>query len=414
VRTVLLSLRKDLLRWVRSPILPLVFLSFPIVFALLIGLAFGGGDEIAPIKLALVNEDDGVVSRLISSAFTSRRAPVAFQIQEADSAGGLRLVENDKVSAMLRVPAGFSDSLFSGGTSYLEVVKNPAEAVYPRIVEEYAGVLALLGTGASRILGDPLSGIQEQVESRAAPTDAFLSAVSVDIGRQARKAARYVFPPAIYLRSGETEGDDRSSSSPLKVALFVLPGMATFALLTLAIASMSDLRRERSAGTLARQLAGPVRPWNPVAAKIGVTLILGLMCIVILGILAAMWGDGKVSIAGFAVLSFAFALCATGFATLMQSLFESETAGSAFGSIVVMVMSLLGGSFIPLSVLPGFARRIAPFTLNYWANTGFHKLLFEKASPAELLPNVGILIGMGVLFVAVSLPLMRKRILRGA
>jgi ABC-type multidrug transport system permease subunit len=411
-------IRKDLLRTVRSPLGVIIFLLFPLVFSLLIGAAFGGhaGAKLAPIKLALVDEDGGILSRFVTSAFTQEGAPVKFDLKQAELPEAIDLVENDKVSAVLRIPAGFSDSLISGSPTRLELVKNPAQSIYPQIVEEYVSVLALFGTSASRLLGEPMREIRGQTKSTsAAPEDPFVSRVAVDIRHRMRGVGRYAFPPAIRIEKEEKKGEsDSSGAAPLTVALFVLPGMAAFSLLTLAITGMSDLRHEETAGTLARQFASPVRPWEPIVGKVVSTLVLALGCIVILSLVAAFWGGKGVSAIGFVALSITFAWAATGFATLLQSVFKSERAGTAFGSIIVMVMSMLGGSFIPLQSLPSFARVISPFTLNYWANEGFRKLLFDGASIPALLPNLGILVGLGAVFTLMALPLIRRRFLRGA
>ena len=411
-------IKKDLLRTIRSPLGIVVFLLFPVIFSLLIGLAFGERSEakLAPIKLALVDEDGGFLSRFISSAFTQEGAPVKFELKQVEMPAAIDLVENDKVSAVLRIPDGFSDSLIAGAQTRLELIKNPAQSIYPQIVEEYVSVLALMGTSASRLLGEPMRRIKEQSLQSMGAGDPFVSKVSVDIGHRMRGVGRYAFPPAIRLEKEKKEGESDSSSNdaPLTVALFVLPGMAAFALLTLAITGMGDLRHEESTGTLARQFTLPIHPWAPIVGKILSTLILALACIIVLSLVAAFWGGRGVSPAGFIALSLTFAWAATGFATFLQSLFKSDRAGSAFGSIVVMVMSMLGGSFIPLQSLPSFARTVSPYTLNYWANDGFLKLLFDGASIQALLPNLGVLTGLGVIFTLVSLPLIRRRFVRGA
>jgi len=318
---------------------------------------------------------------------------------------------------VLRVPKGFSDSLVAGSPTRLELIKNPAQSVYPQIVEEYVSVLALLGTTASRILGEPMREIRGQTNSTAsAPQDFFVSRVSVDIGHRLRGVTRYGFPPAIRLEKETKEGEkeESSGSAPFTIALFVLPGMAAFSLLTLAITGMSDLRREEAMGTLSRQFTSPIGPWTAILGKVLSTMVLALGCIVILSLVAVFWGGRGISPLGFVVLSIVFAWAATGFATLLQAVFESERAGTAFGSIAVMVMSMLGGSFIPLQSLPAFARAVAPFTLNYWANEGFRKLLFDGASLPDLATNLAILTGVGAAFTIAAVPLIRRRFLRGA
>ena len=44
-----------------------------------------------------------------------------------------------------------------------------------------------------------------------------------------------------------------------------------------------------------------------------------------------------------------------------------------------MIMAFIGGSWMPLEMLPAFVRRLAPFTINYWAIDGYKRLLFADA-----------------------------------
>lgn len=397
----------------------IVFLLFPVVFSLLIGLTFGGGgdDTMAPIALAMVDEDGGLAGRFIASAFTRGEGPVRFEVQSLDLASAMERIEKNKVSAVLRIPPGFTDSLLASRPARLEVVKNPAQGIYPGIVEEYASVLALLGSSASRILGEPLREIRDASRGANAPADALIARTSVAINQRMRGIARYALPPAIRLEkpAAPEGGDDGSKArgTPLAIALFVLPGMATFSLLTLAMTSMGDLRREEELGTLARQFTSPLPAGIPVLGKAIATCLLALLCILVLSVVAAVLSRSGASLFGFIVLSIAFALAATGFATLMHSLFQSERAGTALGAIVLMVMAMFGGSFIPLNSLPAVMRGLAPFTLNYWANEGYREILFEGAGIAALLPNLAVLVTLAAVFSLVALGRIRRRFLRG-
>jgi ABC-2 type transport system permease protein len=421
MRPLLLVVRKDLLRWWRSPLMAIVFLIFPLLFSFIIGLAFGNngsGQGLPAIPLALVDEDHGLAARAAAAAFTSGKGPIRFEVKTVDLPAATKMIEANKVSAVLRLPAGFTDHLMTGTCTQMSLVKNPAESINPTIVEEYVGVLALLGTSASRLLGDPMREIRESGKFEGIPSDAFISRVSVDIGHRIRGIGRFAFPPAIRLEKPAPPADaakkPSGSSTPFAIALFVLPGMATFSLLTLAMTSMADLRREEVAGTLARQFTMPSPVWATILGKALATLILALACILVLSIVAAVMSSGAtVSLPGFVALALAFAIATTGFATLLQSLFDSERTGTAVGSIILMVMSMIGGSWIPLNVLPSFVRTLAHLTLNYWANEGFRRLLFENASMAGLLPNVGVLLGAGALFSLVAVAMIRRRFLRG-
>ncbi|MBD3162836.1 MAG: ABC transporter permease subunit [Candidatus Eisenbacteria bacterium] len=406
---LLAVLRKDLLRKLRAPLAAVVMILFPVVFSLLIGLVFGGGD-LTPIRIALVDDDGGIVGRLIRSSFSQEMIPLRFDVQQVDSLSAIRKIESNEVSAVIRIPPEFTDSLLAGETVALEVIKNPAESIKPQIVEHFASVLARLGSSGMHLLGDPIAEIRATATGDAPPSDAFISDLSVGINRRMEGIGRYAFPPAIELEKPEVEDEAQGESmGAFDVAAFVLPGMAVFALLMLALVSMTDVQREDAHRTLARQMIAPVPAGAVVLGKVGATAVVSLLSILILGIIAAIWIPGRISWLGFLLHSIALALCATGFAALIQSLSRSEKTGSAIGSILVMVMAMVGGSWVPVNMLPEFVRKIAPFTLTYWGGEGYRDLLMESAGVADLVPHVAILLVLGVLFSGTAILRFQRR-----
>jgi ABC-type multidrug transport system permease subunit len=408
--------RKDLLRKLRSPLGSVIFLIFPVLFAMLIGFTFGGsGEKAAPIRVALVDDDKALASRFLKSAFAQERMPTRFDILDADLAEANRLIENDKVSAVLRFPPGFTDSLLNNHSTRLEVIKNPAQRIYPQIVEEFVRVLALGSGSAVRVLGGPLAEIRSASRANSRPSEAFIADVSVAMSRRIQGAGRYAIPPAIRLENAEAEEPKSSGGeSPFRIALFALPGMAIFSLMMLAIGSMADLPREVTKGTLARQFVAPVRAGSIIVGKIAATWITSIACIAILCVVAAIWSGSDLHPVGFISLSLAFGLAATGFAALIQAISRSERSGSTLGSILVMVMSVIGGSWIPLDSLPRFVRGLAPYTLIYWASAGYRELLFGSGGIASILPNLAVLLACGILFSGVSMILFGRRYRTGA
>lgn len=405
MRTFLIVLRKDLLRKVRSPLAPIAMLLFPIVFSLLIGMTFGGGEKMAPIKIALVDEDQGLVSRLVRPAFSQNQMPMRFEIEDADSADAIRLIERNKISAAVRIPEGFSDRVLAGETTYLEVVRNPAQGIYPDIVEQYVRVLAQLGSAASSILSEPIDRIRGSIDDGVAPNDETITMISLLMNKRMSAVGKYAFPPLINLEGTAEVEESVQSDQPgrFRIAAYILPGMATFALIMLAIVAMADLHREGALGTLSRQIVAPVRLRSVILGKIGAVLVLLVVCVAILMLLASLWAETRFSIPGFLVLSIAFGLMATGFACFIQSISRSERTGSTIGSIIVMLMSMLGGAWLPIENMGAFVQKIAPFTPIYWGIKGYRILLFDSGSLADVAPVAGILLGIGVVLTTIAI-----------
>jgi ABC-2 type transport system permease protein len=99
----------------------------------------------------------------------------------------------------------------------------------------------------------------------------------------------------------------------------------------------------------------------------------------------------------------AFASCLVMLGVMFTALCRTiqQVSALAFGGLVLF--GALGGALVPLEVLPGWARAVAPATPTYWVMRGFRSVILDGHSfPAIVLPCL-VLVGMSVVFAAVSL-----------
>jgi hypothetical protein len=81
---------KDLKRKFRSPLGLIAVLSFPLLFAGLLALAFGRGDGIPKVRMLVDNEDDGLIANGVASVFTSQQASTYFDARASPRTKGAR------------------------------------------------------------------------------------------------------------------------------------------------------------------------------------------------------------------------------------------------------------------------------------------------------------------------------------
>lgn len=71
-------------------------------------------------------------------------------------------------------------------------------------------------------------------------------------------------------------------------------------------------------------------------------------------------------------------------------------------------MSALGGSWWPLYIEPEWMQNLAHITITAWAMGGFNDLLvYNKEFSSVLIPSAA-LIGMGILFLTISIQKFRR------
>jgi len=473
MRRVLTILQKDLLRRWRSPLAPVVFLLFPFVFSGLIALAFGSDDDgrMPRFALAVVDEDGGIVARLVRGALGQDQAAEYLEVRDATLPEAMRAIEHNRIAGAIVIPAGFTQAIWNGERAELRVIRNPAQAIGPLAVEETAEFLALLLSGARGLLAEPLARIRESIAEgdgaaargggakggdahgevkrlRDWADDAQVAEISILVNRAMAGAGRFLLPPAIRIEkaaapgvpiprqsagdaadaagqagagadtTGSTTGGSPANEKPASstfrtVFQFVLPGMAAFALFILAVGLTADIFAERRAGTLARQMAAPLRDVELIFGKMLATVTVGAIVAALMALIGALLLGARADPAAFVLLALTFLLAVTGFVTLLYGFARNEQRGATLASIVLMVMAFLGGSFIPLDSLPGFVRGLAPFTLNYWAIEGFQTLLFTDGGIGSVTTALLVFLAVGLGSGFGGAALLRRQLVRG-
>ncbi len=406
-------LRRDLRRTLREPAAAILLLLFPVALGAVFALAFGGASGPPKIRLLLAIEDEGYLAQFLSSAVERPEFRERFEATVVDSAEGRVRLDQNEASALLVFPKGFSRAVLNGDSTTISTWKNPRGAVLPQVVEEGALVLADGFAVAGHVLGEPLEELRRATEGTGAPDPAEIGRVAAAMTQTLSGPGRFLFPPVARLETADDDPGSGDDSGAGQIFLLLLPGFAVMALVMIADASMRDLLRDVARGTLARALASPLRPATIVRARIVYTVILGLLGIALLSLFGAPFVKRKVDLAAFAALSLAFSLAAGGFAALAYGLARSERQGAIVGSMVLLVMSFLGGSWIPLSSLPPGMRALSPFTLNFWGVDAFGRVLRDGAGIAGVALHLGVLLAIFLVAAGLGSALLERRVQRG-
>jgi ABC-2 type transport system permease protein len=389
-----------------------------VIFSGLIALTFGGGETKVPkVHLLIEDRDGGLVGQLVTSAFQQGEAQKYFEVKKVEKVAGDggALLEKEEATALLRLPAGLSADLLAGRPAKIALVKSPAQSILPDVAEQVTTVLAEGLSSASRLLRGPLDQIQT---SPGRPSDQQVAGIAVQVNQVLTRSTPYVLPPVITLATATrpepgAKKNPAGASPTSSIFLLMLPGISVFALFNLADQTMRDLLVEARLKTLRRQLAGPITAGRVLAGKALATAAVGALSLLALSAVGAAVMPHGVSLAGYLLLSLSVIAAATGFASAVFGFARSEKQGATLASLVSLLMAFAGGAFIPLNSLPGALRAISPFSLIYWAASGYQKLVVEGEGLRSVLPNIAILAGAGLLLLALSAPLWQRRLLRG-
>ena len=99
----------------------------------------------------------------------------------------------------------------------------------------------------------------------------------------------------------------------------------------------------------------------------------------------------------------AFGVCLVTLGVLSSALCRTVAQAGAFAFGGLVLFGAIGGALVPISVIPGWARAIAPATPTYWAMRGFRDVILTSGGFGVTVAPVAVLLMMSALFVAVSL-----------
>ena len=105
-------------------------------------------------------------------------------------------------------------------------------------------------------------------------------------------------------------------------------------------------------------------------------------------------------VASFSVCLVLLGVAVTAFCRTAQQAGSFATAG-------MVLFGAIGGALVPLSVLPDWARAIAPVVPTYWVMRGFRAVILDGQGLGAVMAPVAILGAMSVLFAVAALRRLR-------
>ncbi|WP_034594019.1 ABC transporter permease [Hamadaea tsunoensis] len=176
--------------------------------------------------------------------------------------------------------------------------------------------------------------------------------------------------------------------------------LVLFSMLGLSIIG-GGILTERSWHTLDRLRATPARPSQILLGKavpLGAVLLAQQAAIVAYAILALNLHVRRPDLLAVAGVSWAVTLLCAGAA--LATLVRSQGELSAVTDLGGMFFTVLGGAMVPLALLPGWLRGVAPASPGYWALHGLRAAL--DGDPVATLRSAGVLLALAAGFGALA------------
>jgi ABC-2 type transport system permease protein len=113
-----------------------------------------------------------------------------------------------------------------------------------------------------------------------------------------------------------------------------------------------------------------------------------------------LFGNGHLP--GMLVMTITAAAAAASFGLVLGTACRTPAQLQGLATVVILLMSALGGSMVPRFLMSESMRRVGLVTFNAWAVMGYEKVFWRDEPVAALWPQVAMLGGMTVVGLAVA------------
>jgi ABC-2 type transport system permease protein len=229
--------------------------------------------------------------------------------------------------------------------------------------------------------------------------------------RRMYRDRRFVFftiavPVAFYLLWSNifAKGSGLDTDTGLDARTYLLVSMASFGALGASLTTTGPrLATERRSGWLRQLRVTPLRPWSVISAKILASMCLALPAIILVGLTAALTQHVRLSAGEWAAmiaLMWVGTLPFAALGTLIGSLVDADAA-QPLTIACLFALSILGGLWMSVSILPTTLRHIAHWTpSNRFADLGWSVVAGHAPPASDALVLAGWTIGLGALAIA--------------
>jgi ABC-2 type transport system permease protein len=142
-------------------------------------------------------------------------------------------------------------------------------------------------------------------------------------------------------------------------------------------------------------------------AQFAVMCGIGLWLLPHMGLPALYLGQHPTAIIPIAIC---IALSATAFGYLVGVVFKTATQATPFGAISVVIMSAMGGIWVPVDLLPGIMQQLANVSPLHWGLDAINHIILRNGNINNVLPHLGMLIVFSTVLFLISLYVNRSRI----
>lgn len=407
--------RKDLRLFLTDRRALLVSVAAPILMASFFGFVFSGGNgERSTIPVRLVDEDGSAVSQKIAAGLGGE---TSLQVMPASLAEARDAVRAGKVVVAVVLPKGFGESAqraFFRGTNKpkVELLHDPSHSAELAMVRGVLTQHVMQAVSAQTFGADGQQVIRQQLaeleagsglpESQRSALRDMLGSVDRYLATQPRNESGSPAAGGGLSMPYDTHEEAVTSGQGTEYNSYAhaFAGMGVQFVFLSALESAVGILLERQRGLFRRLRSAPLSRGTLLLSRgISGTLIA-------LFVLACLFGFGAAvfririegSFPGFLLVCLASSACCATFGLLLAAVGRTPPATRGIGVFVVLILTMLGGAWVPTFLFPKWMQTATLIAPTRWAVDGLDGTTWRGLGLSAALPPVAVLLAFAAVF----------------
>ncbi len=257
--------------------------------------------------------------------------------------------------------------------------------------------------------GNPSTGVQQGTAAETPGNGLSGDSLSMANGivRIESRSARDMVP--------DNRADDTRVTSAKMISYYAAGISVMFIMFSMSGAASSLLEHEER-GTLERLLSGRMTIGHLLLSHWAFYVLLGVLQMMLMFVFAAivfgldLWHFD--TLAGATVMAIVSSMASAAFIIMIATLCKSRKQLEGLSSIVILIMSAIGGSMMPRFIMPEFVLKLSSVAFNAWAMDGFLKVFWYNTPDQSVLLSISkevtVILTMACFFLAVAFAAARK------
>jgi ABC-2 type transport system permease protein len=386
-----------------------VFLAFllPIALITLFSLVYTGigtkGNS-NKVKLVVADEDSTDASTKIIAQLAASKL---YNVQQTSVSNAEKLVKKGNASSVLVLHKGMKDSIQAGKNAPFELKFDEAKKIEIQILEGslVRDLMNIVGTRS--LEKSTIANIDKEYRML---DSGMRTKIHEQISKNFSNAEKQTQQSLIKITPLVAEAE----TSPGLVQ--AVAGTAIMMLLFSLTAMGASLLDEKQEGTLKRLLFSPINPDSILFGKMLFTNIVSIIQLTVMFLYTWLVFGLNIhqNLPALLLTILATSFACSSFGVFLASAAKTRQQIQGMSTLIILVMSCIGGSMIPIYFMPIWMQKASVFSVNYWGIQSFYDVFWRKLpiGDSSFLYHVGVLFGIGLILNLIALRLYRKNILK--